>query len=350
MWFVTTFHLLDKITNQSCDRNRFLPNESFSVTGLLSFLMATAQICGQPSLNTRIVGGEDAPPGSWPWQVSLHDYNHICGGSLITDQWVLTAAHCYIPSLTEFRNIWIYNPAYLTVYLGREVQSESNPNEVSRTVSQIIIHPDYNSPIFNNDIALLKMSEPVKFTSYISPICLAAFNSTFHSGLDSWVTGWGNIGFEQPLPSPGNLSEVEVQVVGSSQCKCDYRAIDEDVITDNMICAGFREGGKGTCHGDSGGPLVSKQGDRWIQAGIVSFAAGCSEPNLPTVYARVSQFENWIKSHINGNQPGFLTYVSNGTEDVHNSSCESPVVTSTINISEALYFVCCLSGFSQILC
>uniref|UniRef100_A0A3Q2PXT8 Peptidase S1 domain-containing protein n=1 Tax=Fundulus heteroclitus TaxID=8078 RepID=A0A3Q2PXT8_FUNHE len=282
------------------------------------FVCFFVSVCGQPSLNTRIVGGEDAPPGSWPWQVSLHDYNHICGGSLITDQWVLTAAHCVK---------WIYNPAYLTVYLGREVQSESNPNEVSRTVSQIIIHPDYNSPIFNNDIALLKMSEPVKFTSYISPICLAAFNSTFHSGLDSWVTGWGNIGFE-------------LQVVGSSQCKCDYRAIDEDVITDNMICAGFREGGKGTCHGDSGGPLVSKQGDRWIQAGIVSFAAGCSEPNLPTVYARVSQFENWIKSHINGNQPGFLTYVSNGTEDVHNSSCESPVVTSTINISEGQYFSC----------
>uniref|UniRef100_A0A3Q2PR05 Peptidase S1 domain-containing protein n=1 Tax=Fundulus heteroclitus TaxID=8078 RepID=A0A3Q2PR05_FUNHE len=91
--------------------------------------------------------------------------------SLINDQWVLSAAHCF--------------------------QSGSNPNEVSRTVSQIIIHPDYNLPIFNNDIALLKMSEPVKFTSYISPICLAAFNSTFHSGLDSWVTGWGNIGFER---------------------------------------------------------------------------------------------------------------------------------------------------------
>uniref|UniRef100_A0A3Q2PPA8 Peptidase S1 domain-containing protein n=1 Tax=Fundulus heteroclitus TaxID=8078 RepID=A0A3Q2PPA8_FUNHE len=293
---------------------RFFCHAGLFLSQIIQRFVCFFSVCGQPALNTRIVGGEDAPPGSWPWQVSLHDYNHFCGGSLITDQWVLTAAHC------------VKGPAYLTVYLGREVQSGSNPNEVSRTVSRIIIHPDYNSPVFNNDIALLKMSEPVKFTSYISPICLAAFNSTFHSGLDSWVTGWGNIGFE-----------VEVQVVGSSQCKCDYRAINEDVITDNMICAGFREGGKGTCQGDSGGPLVSKQGDRWIQAGIVSFAAGCSEPNLPTVYARVSQFENWIKSQINGNQPGFLTYVSNGTEDVHNSSCESPVVTSTINISEGQY-------------
>uniref|UniRef100_A0A3Q2DF58 chymotrypsin n=1 Tax=Cyprinodon variegatus TaxID=28743 RepID=A0A3Q2DF58_CYPVA len=131
--------------------------------------------CGLAPLNNRIVGGEAAPPGSWPWQVSLHTFAHICGGSLINDQWVLTAAHCPHQHLKN---------------------SESNPNEVSRTVTRIIIHPEYNKPLYNNDIALLKMSEPVAFSNYISPVCLAAFNSTFNIGEDTWVTGWGNIGYD----------------------------------------------------------------------------------------------------------------------------------------------------------
>ncbi|MEQ2197974.1 hypothetical protein XENOCAPTIV_005881, partial [Xenoophorus captivus] len=144
-------------------------------------------VCGQPSLNTRIVGGDAAPPGSWPWQVSLHTSDHFCGGSLINNQWVLTAAHCVRG---------VSSPANLTVYLGRQSQEGPNPNEVIRTVSQIISHPDYNPSATgeNNDIALLNLSVPVNFTSYISPVCLAASNSTFYSGVKSWVTGWGNIG------------------------------------------------------------------------------------------------------------------------------------------------------------
>ncbi|XP_015260038.1 PREDICTED: transmembrane protease serine 9-like, partial [Cyprinodon variegatus] len=249
--------------------------------------------CGLAPLNNRIVGGEAAPPGSWPWQVSLHTFAHICGGSLINDQWVLTAAHC----VSGFSSI-----AGLTVYLGRQNQSESNPNEVSRTVTRIIIHPEYNKPLYNNDIALLKMSEPVAFSNYISPVCLAAFNSTFNIGEDTWVTGWGNIGYDDL----GYIS-----------------------ITDNMICAGFQEGIKGPCFGDSGGPLVSKQGDRWIQAGVVSFGVGCAEPKFPAVYARVSQYESWINSLISINQPGFITFTSEGTDTDLSISCTTPTTTPT---------------------
>ncbi|XP_006811034.1 serine protease 27, partial [Neolamprologus brichardi] len=143
--------------------------------------------CGQAPLNTRIVGGQVAPVGSWPWQVSLQrSGSHFCGGSLINSQWVLTAAHCF-QTITA---------TGLTVNLGRQSLQGSNPNAESRTVTKIINHPNYNSVTFNNDICLLQLSSPVTFNNYISPVCLAASNSTFYSGVNSWVTGWGRIGIE----------------------------------------------------------------------------------------------------------------------------------------------------------
>uniref|UniRef100_A0A3P9AYB0 Peptidase S1 domain-containing protein n=1 Tax=Maylandia zebra TaxID=106582 RepID=A0A3P9AYB0_9CICH len=253
------------------------------------------------SLNTRIVGGQVAPVGSWPWQVSLQRFgSHFCGGSLINSQWVLTAAHCFRSS----------TPTGLTVNLGLQSLQGSNPNAASRTVTQIIKHPNYNSGTNDNDICLLQLSSPVNFSSYISPVCLAASDSIFYSGVNSWVTGWGDIGRGVPLPSPQNLMEVEVPVVGNRQCNCNYGV---GSITDNMICAGLSAGGKDSCQGDSGGPMVIKQSGRWIQAGVVSFGEGCALPNFPGVYARVSQYQTWINSQISSNQPGFMTFTSTGT-------------------------------------
>uniref|UniRef100_A0A3Q2ZL72 Zgc:100868 n=1 Tax=Kryptolebias marmoratus TaxID=37003 RepID=A0A3Q2ZL72_KRYMA len=271
------------------------------LTSLCSlFFLHLSSDCGQPPLNTRIVGGQEAPAGSWPWQVSLQQSAHFCGGSLINNLWVLTAAHC-VPS---------GNPAGLTVFLGLQSLQGSNPNKVSRTVAQIIVHPDYNSVTSNNDIALLKLSSSVSFTSYISPVCLAASDSSFYSGVNSWVTGWGNVG-----EGGGLLS------------KCS----EGITITDNMICAGLTEGGKDSCQGDSGGPMVSKQGGRWIQAGVVSFGVGCARPNIPGVYTRVSQYQNWVNSQITSNQPGFITFTSTGTNSDLSVSCTGlpPIPTPT---------------------
>ncbi|KAJ3600671.1 hypothetical protein NHX12_031649, partial [Muraenolepis orangiensis] len=99
----------------------------------------------------------------------------------------------------------------LTAFLGRQSQEGSNPNEVSRTVAQITCHPDYNIFTSDNNICLLKLSSPVTFTNYIRPVCLAAEDSVFHAGTINWVTGWGNINFGVPLPSPQNLQEKVVQ-------------------------------------------------------------------------------------------------------------------------------------------
>ncbi|XP_041715369.2 transmembrane protease serine 9 [Coregonus clupeaformis] len=294
------------------------------VTMMVTFLSkgchSQLSVCGTPPLNTRIVGGQDAPAGSWPWQASLQRLGkHFCGGSLINKEWVLTAAHCF-PSTSS---------SDVMVYVGRQSQEGSNPNEVSRTVTQIIRHPNYISSSSGNDVCLLKLSSPVDFTNFIRPVCLAAPNSSFHAGATSWVTGWGAISSGVSLPSPQTLQEVDVPVVGNRQCNCNYGV---GSITDNMICAGLSAGGKDSCQGDSGGPMVSKQGTRWIQSGVVSFGHGCAQANAPGVYARVSQYQTWINTQITSDQPGYVTFTSSGTDSDLSVSCTglpAPTTTTT---------------------
>ncbi|CAK6964254.1 uncharacterized protein LOC122971898, partial [Scomber scombrus] len=282
--------------------------------------MSSAELCGITPLNIRIVGGEDAPAGSWPWQVSLQRFgSHVCGGSLINSEWVMSAAHCFSSTNT---NRW-------QVSLGRQNLQGTNPNEVTRTVARIILHPNYDSNTNNNDIALLKLSSPVKFTDYIRPVCLAASSSVFNNGTDSWVTGWGAVKEGVSLPFPETLQEVEVPVLGNRQCNCLNGV---GTVTDNMICAGVLAGGKDSCQGDSGGPMVNKQGDVWVQSGIVSFGFGCARPNLPGVYSRVSSYTYWINSHITSDKPGFVQFASSGLDADSSYTCPGlppPVITIT---------------------
>ncbi|XP_053469976.1 serine protease 33-like [Ictalurus furcatus] len=262
-------------------------------------------VCGQAPLNNKIVGGGAAAPGAWPWQVSIQLRGiHFCGGSLINEIWVLSAAHCF-QSLP---------PSLMTVNLGITNLQGSNPNRQQRTIFRLISHPNYDYTTNDNDIALLQLNAAVTFNDSVVPVCLAATNSDFPPKTNVWVTGWGDINSDVSLPYPETLQEVQVPIVSNKDCAKSY------FITNNMMCAGLTEGGKDSCQGDSGGPMVFKQNTTWVQAGIVSFGYGCALANYPGVYSRVSKYQDWINSWITTKRPGFVA-VSNGNRGSPNLFC-----------------------------
>ncbi|XP_056325914.1 uncharacterized protein si:dkey-32n7.7 [Danio aesculapii] len=265
-----------------------------------------AQNCGVSPLNTPTVGGKNASAGIWPWQADLYYFGYrLCGGSLISHEWVLTAALCvyYIPE------------SYITVYLGRNSQnaSDSTANGVNLRAQSIIIHPDFDPFQFVNDIALLRLAEPVNFTSSISPICLAANDSVFHNGTTCWATGWGyNQGAQ---PSYGALPVVMVKVVGNKECDCRYQDIQlywDITITETTMCTSG-ETGYGACYGQLGDPLQCMQGSVWILAGVTNFGF-CGTGVAPDIYSRVSKFQSWILNNVNESDIGFATFKSDGKD------------------------------------
>ncbi|KAM9780413.1 serine protease 33-like [Neosynchiropus ocellatus] len=291
---------------------------------LISDVTGQLDVCGKAPLNTKIVGGEDAAEGEWPWQVSLHKNNaHFCGGSLISNQWILTAAHCFSDTSTSG----------LTVYMGRLTQNGVNNNEVSSSVTQVINHENYNSATFDNDISLLQLSSSVTFTDQIKPVCLASQGSNIPGGTACWVTGWGKISESESLPFPGTLQGVEVPVVTNTVCEDSY-----STLTSNMICAGLTEGGKDSCQGDSGGPMVVKNSTTWLQVGVVSFGKGCAQPNYPGVYARVSEYQSWIQSKIGASAAGFVEFdeATSVTDHAHVHRHLALLLMSVIHIVSAL--------------
>ncbi|KAG5277692.1 hypothetical protein AALO_G00090330 [Alosa alosa] len=280
---------------------------------------STPLVCGRAPLNTRVGGGGVAPAGSWPWQASLHrSGTHFCGGSLINPQWIMTAAHCF-PG-TVYTGV--------TAYLGRQNQQGSNLNEQLRSVFMVMKHPDYKERTRENDIALLLLAAPLDFNNFISPVCLAANESAFQNGTQSWASGWGDNGEGVPLPAPGALRDAVPPVVGNRQCDCLRQDLN---ITDNMMCASSEDGG--TCQRDPGGPLVSRQGSAWVQAGVLTSGSGCGRS--PGVYTRVSRYQSWILSTITDNQPEFVRFSSNGADADSIFNCFGSKKTPTSSLTSS---------------
>ncbi|XP_036356204.1 chymotrypsin-like elastase family member 2A isoform X2 [Octopus sinensis] len=250
-------------------------------------------VCGDQIL-AHIVPAYPSLPGSWPWQVSIQwlnnfaVYEHICGGTLIADQWILTASHC----VTD------YKIADLRIVLGAYNISNPLSSEIERK------HPQYSREINRpNDIALIKMVSRVKMNWKIHPVCLINYEEpnwiTDYS--DCWITGWGDT---RHTGDPNVLNELKVTITDTNSCNSSWQGL----ILSSHICIG--NGVTGACAGDSGGPLVCRQDGRFFQIGITSWGAGgCHTTGLPNVFTWLKPYMDWLQyimKHHNANTNGSL--------------------------------------------
>ncbi|XP_055325062.1 trypsin-1-like [Sitodiplosis mosellana] len=240
--------------------------------------------CGIANKQKRIVGGQETEVNQYPWMALLTYSNRFyCGASLINDRYVMTAAHC----------VSGFNKDRIGVTLLEHDRSKPGETElIKRKVMRIIRHAGYSPTNFNNDIALLRLDREVKFTNVLKPVCMPSRGKSF-SHLDGIATGWGATKEQGDISV--NLQEVTVPILSNSECrKTGYGA---SRITDNMLCAGLKDGQKDSCQGDSGGPLHVVNDTIYQVVGVVSWGEGCAQPDYPGVYTRVNRYRTWIKSN-----------------------------------------------------
>ncbi|PQK09513.1 hypothetical protein BB8028_0001g15830 [Beauveria bassiana] len=244
----------------------------------------TAAPLPESDVTTKIVGGNVAPNGAFPFIVSLSSGGkHFCGGSLLNEEYVLTASHC------------LFNPP-------PNIQVRAGSND--RTTGGMVVngvdpktHPGFTMEGLDNDVALLRLSPPINKSANIDFVKMPQKNSDPQEGTKT-VAGWGYLREQVPV-SPEDLRQVSFPLIPRDQCNQRVQSLTGKRITENMICAG--NVGQDSCSGDSGGPLIDAQ--TGVLQGVVSFGFGCANQQLPGVYARVDTQLDFIQSAMNGQSP-----------------------------------------------
>lgn len=253
-------------------------------------------VCGRPK-RSRIVGGEVASNRDWPWQVGLQSESDnfiFCGGSLISREWVVTAAHCVTSNIPNRQRCARPSPG-LRVILGEFDVQNIEGHEVQIAISEVCRHESYHAVTYDNDIALLRLSTPLLgFNETMSPVCLPSSSSSFPVGKVCSVTGWGKTS-QDDFRVSNKLRVAHVPIFDHAKCKEQYGSKGY-VVTDHMICAGYSEGKVDSCKGDSGGPFVCKGNGRYFLVGATSWGVGCAQAGKPGVYTDIKDYLPWIQN------------------------------------------------------
>ncbi|KAK5877827.1 hypothetical protein CesoFtcFv8_025299 [Champsocephalus esox] len=243
--------------------------------------------------NERVIGGNDARPNTWRWQASLQydsyndgSYYHMCGGTIIASFYIMTAAHCILSmDVSAYR-----------VVVGEYNLYEYDGSEQFSRVDMIVVHPDWNEDLAKgNDIALLRLANPVYDNGYVAVAELPYPEQTLPHGFTCYITGWGLLDHLGSVPN--NLQVAPLLVVEHSMCSTHEWWGSNALKT--MVCAGG-DGVVSGCQGDSGGPLSCYIDGAWRVHGVVSYGpiGMCNQETKPTVFTRVSSFQDWIYSVI----------------------------------------------------
>ncbi|XP_060035181.1 putative serine protease 45 [Erinaceus europaeus] len=243
-------------------------------------------ICGRPAVLTSIASGREATAGQWPWQVSIRQgLSHVCAATLISEQWVLTAASCF----------WSKDTRKYHVLMG-SLQAFGRPDTKATLipVSRVVSYPDFQENT-SSTIAVAELAYPVSFSPAVLPICLPSSAFQLKNSTSCWVTGWDN----HSVRISNNLKMLRVPLSHLQTCRDYYQESllqpVQPVLSEPTICSKPLASQRDHCIGSKGDPLICKVEDFWVLAGVVSWTSNCLHSSEPAVYTNISLYKSWIE-------------------------------------------------------